>query len=256
MIAILLCAGFGTRMYPLTQDRPKALLPVAGKAVIDYLIEQLVQFPGLEAIHLVSNGRFYPQFKAWTRGWTAALENQGITLQLHNDGVLDNENRLGSNGDLAFVLNQIDLPDGALIVAGDNIFLFDLGPVWEDFHQKRENLVLVVAQEERQKLQRTGVAVIGEDDRLIQFFEKPKDPPSQWACLPCYFLNQSALHKVKAFVDGPDPPDAMGFLINHLVGEEAIHAVKVAGGRLDIGNLADYEKAETILFAQAKDPRD
>jgi glucose-1-phosphate thymidylyltransferase len=255
MIAILLCAGFGTRMYPLTQDRPKALLPVAGKAVIDYLIEQLAEFPGLETIHLVSNGRFFPQFQAWAREWTAVLGSQGITLQLHNDGVLDNENRLGSNGDLAFVLNQIDLPDGALIAAGDNIFLFELGPVWDQFLQKRENLVLVVAQEDRQKLQRTGVAVLGKEDRLAQFFEKPKDPPSQWACLPCYFLNQSALHKVKAFVNDVDPPDAMGYLIGHLVDNETICAVKVAEGRLDIGNLADYETAEAILSAQAKDPQ-
>jgi NDP-sugar pyrophosphorylase family protein len=251
MIAILLCAGFGTRMVPLTQDQPKSLLPVAGKAVIDYLIEQLAAFPGLEAIHIVSNGRFYPQFQAWGRGWTAVLESQGITLELHNDGVLNNEDRLGSNGDLAFVLNRIDLPDGALLAAGDNIFLFELGPVWERFLQKRENLVIVVAQEERQKLQRTGVAVLGEADRLLEFAEKPADPPSQWACLPCYFLNQSALHKVKAFVNGADPPDEMGYLIDHLVDREVIYAVKVAGSRLDIGDMAGYQLAQEILSARA-----
>lgn len=251
MIAILLCAGFGTRMVPLTRERPKSLLPVAGKAVIDYLIEQLVQFPGLEAIHIVSNGRFYRQFQEWGRRWTAVLESQGITLELHNDGVLNNEDRLGSNGDLAFVLNRIDLPDGVLLAAGDNIFLFELGPVWERFLQKRENLVIVVAQEERQKLQRTGVAVLGKEDRLAQFVEKPKDPPSQWACLPCYFFNRSALHKVKTFVDGADPPDAMGYLIDHLVDRETIYAVKVDGSRLDIGDMAGYQLAQEILSARA-----
>lgn len=254
MIAILLCAGFGTRMYPLTREQPKSLLPVAGKTVIDYLIEQLATFPGLEAIHLVSNGRFYSQFQAWGRRWAAELGSQGITLQLHNDGVLNNEDRLGSNGDLAFVLNRIDLPDGALIAAGDNIFLFELGLAWERFRQKRENLILVVSQEDRQKLQRTGVAVLGQEDRLLEFAEKPADPPSQWACLPCYFLNQSALHKVKAFVNDADRPDEMGYLIDHLVDKETIYAVEMAGTRLDIGNLADYETAETLLSARGKDP--
>jgi glucose-1-phosphate thymidylyltransferase len=251
MIAILLCAGFGTRMYPLTRERPKSLLPVAGKTVIDYLIEQLAAFPGLAAIHIVSNGRFYPQFQAWGQRWAAALGSQGIALELHNDGVLYNEDRLGSNRDLAFVLKRIDLPDGALIAAGDNIFLFDLGPIWERFRRKRDNLVLVVAQEDRQKLQRTGVAVLGEADRLLKFAEKPADPPSQWACLPCYFLNQSALHKVKVFVDGADPPDEMGYLIDHLVDREVIYAVKVAGSRLDIGNMAGYQLAQEILSTKA-----
>ena len=112
MIAILLCAGFGTRMYPLTENWPKPLLDVAGKPVLDYLMDQLLTFPALVAIHVVANARFYTHFVTWRETWRAQLDELGMKMYLYNDGTTDNHNRLGAVGDLGVVLDAIEMPNG------------------------------------------------------------------------------------------------------------------------------------------------
>jgi glucose-1-phosphate thymidylyltransferase len=247
VIAIVLCAGFGTRLYPLTKDRPKALLKVDGRPIVDYLLDQLVRFPSLKAIHVVSNGRFFDPFSRWQRRTDPRIQQFGKSLFIHNNRRMDNDERLGAIGDLAFTLKRIDLPQGAVIAAGDNIFLADLLPVWQQFLDKGENLVLVHFEEELSKLQATGVVMLAKDDRVTGFVEKPAEPPSQWSCSPLYFLTRPALEKAKTFAGQPDPPDTMGRLMEFLVGEEPIRAVKMRKSRLHISNLTDYQEADRIL---------
>ncbi|MGD2050339.1 MAG: sugar phosphate nucleotidyltransferase, partial [Chloroflexota bacterium] len=110
MIAILLCAGFGTRMYPLTRDRPKSLLSVAGRPALDYLIDQLLPLEGLSAVHLVTNSRFQEQFERWIQQMRSRFDKGSMDLLLHDDGTVSNEERLGANGDLAFVLRKVGIP--------------------------------------------------------------------------------------------------------------------------------------------------
>ncbi len=85
-IAIVLCAGFATRMYPLTKAFPKPLLKVAGRPVIDYLMDQLVELPDLHAIYLVSNEKFYPHFTEWKRSWEYNERLRCPVFELLNDG--------------------------------------------------------------------------------------------------------------------------------------------------------------------------
>ncbi|HKJ26244.1 MAG TPA: sugar phosphate nucleotidyltransferase, partial [Anaerolineales bacterium] len=164
MIAILLCAGFGTRMYPLTEQVAKALLPVGGRPVLDYLMDQILAMEGLEEIHLVANNRFYSQFETWQKEIAPRLESAGITLTLYNDGVNSNEDRLGAVGDLHFVLEKGNLwGKRALVLAGDNIFMFDLVPLWRQFVQDSKNRILGIVEEDPAVLRRTGVIGMAED---------------------------------------------------------------------------------------------
>lgn len=247
MIAIVLCAGFGTRMYPLTRERPKALLPVGGKPALGYLVEQLTRLPGLTAVHLACNARFHEQFRTWKCLVEPKLAAAGIAIQLHNNGVRRNEDRLGANGDLALVLRRIEPPAGALIAAGDNILLFDLLPIWEHFRSEGLNIVLALAEKDREKLRRTGVLVLGDDDRVVDLLEKPEQPPTNWTCPPFYFLTGEALKLARPFLNKPKPPDAMGQLIAHLANRTPIFAVKVDGRRLDIGSLDSYRESEEFI---------
>lgn len=237
-------------MYPLTKDRPKALLPVAGKAVLDYLVEQLIRLPGLTAVHLVSNARFYEQFKAWQMRVEPGLAAGDIAIQLHNNGVARNEERLGATGDLALVLKRIERPAGALIAAGDNILLFDLLPIWKRFRSEDRNLVMALAEEEREKLRRTGVLLLGEDDRVLGLLEKPDQPPTHWTCPPFYFLTGDLLKLAQPLLLSPARPDAMGHLIAYLADKAPIFAVKVDGRRLDIGSLDSYWESNKIIRAR------
>lgn len=247
MIAIILCAGFGTRLQPLTLNRPKALLDVGGRPVIDYLVNQLQRFFPLETIHVVCNDRFFDHFVQWQQRTNPLLESHGKRIVLHNDGRKSAEERLGAIGDLGFVLNRVDPGQGAIIAANDNIYLDDLLPLWRRFAETEENLIPVIRQEDRSRLQRTGVAMLGQRDRLVGFEEKPAEPASPWSVPPLYFLNGGALDRVNVFARQPDPPDGMGYLIRFLLDEEVIYAVKMEAGRLNVGDLSDYEEARRVL---------
>jgi glucose-1-phosphate thymidylyltransferase len=253
MIAIILCAGFGTRMYPLTRNQPKSLLPVAGKPVLDYLADQLVGLSGLEAVHLISNALFFGQFEQWRRQWEPEFSSRGIAVHLYNDGITSDDRRLGAGGDLAFVMGQLDLPDGALIAAGDNILQFELHPIWESFRTSRKNTVIAIFEEDSLKLRRTGVLKL-DGDRVVGLAEKPAAPPSRWSCPPFYFLNRAALEQLQTFLSQRRPPDAMGHLIQYLVDKVPVYAVRVNGGRLDIGATDTYAKANQVLGQNRRVP--
>jgi glucose-1-phosphate thymidylyltransferase len=243
MIAILLCAGFGTRMYPLTEDTPKALLPIAGRPVVDYLFDQLAHFPGLKAIHLLSNNRFYPMFQQWRDKMAPKLGKFEFGLCLHNNDIDSSEERLGAIGDLALVLSRIEAPAGALIAAGDNLLQFELMPVWDEFRLKGRNLVIALEEGIVNKLKRTGVLLLDGNDRVVGFEEKPAESPSHWICPPFYFLGGEALNEAHDFLNQPSPPDAMGYLIQYLVDQVPIYAYKVEGCRQDIGSIEGYQQA-------------
>ncbi len=250
MIAILLCAGFGTRMFPLTLDKAKPLLLVSGRPVLDYLLDQLVELPGLATIHVAVNGRFNPHFERWREQVAPSLGKHGIALQLHDNGVINEEERLGALGDLAFVLNHIQRPSGALVAAGDNILRFNLQPIWNRFLSSRSNTVIALAESDTEKLNRSGVLVLDGADRVVGFHEKPAEPPSSWLCPPFYFLNPKALAEAAEYGRQANRPDGMGHLIQHLVDRMPVYAVRAKGERIDIGDLNMYLEADKLIRDQ------
>jgi NDP-sugar pyrophosphorylase family protein len=247
MAAILLCAGFGTRMYPLTLDKPKPLLPVAGRPVLDYLLDQLVELPGLRTIHTVTNGRFSTNFERWRERTAPALSERGITLHLHSNGVIREGERLGALGDLAFVLNRIEWPAGALVAAGDNILRFSLQPVWNRFVSSGASTVIALAETETEKLRQSGVLVLDAAGQVVELHEKPAEPPLSWLCPPFYFLNREALEEAAAYGNRADRPDAMGHLIQYLAAKVPVCAFRTQGERIDIGDLATYLEVDSLI---------
>ncbi len=119
MKAILLVAGYATRLYPLTKDRPKALLSVGGMPLLDHILRGVNAIGEVDEIHVVSNDKFYPQFRAW------ADAHGDARLRVHNDGTREDGARLGAIGDIAFALRQGNIDDDCLIVAGDNLLMID-----------------------------------------------------------------------------------------------------------------------------------
>ncbi len=248
MIAILLCAGFATRMRPLTTDFPKPLLPVAGKPVIDYLMDQLIDLPGLHGIHVVTNARFYERFESWRKGWEPALDGKNIQLRVYNDGAASNANRLGASGDLRFVFQRLSAPfEGALISAGDNIFRFPLKPLWRRFLKSERHHILALPETDPERLRRTGVLALGMDNRVLKLYEKPEDPPSTRICPALYFLGPSARPRLDEFLETSADQNAPGHFIAFLCQREKVYAFKLASSRLDIGDLASYHEADRLL---------
>src|SRR5205823_10503165 len=101
MKALILAAGYATRMYPLTSDRPKALLPVAGKAILDYLLEGISHVREVETVTVVTNHKFLGPFRDWQQRLPDRARGQIL-----DDGTTCNEGRLGAVADIRFALAQ------------------------------------------------------------------------------------------------------------------------------------------------------
>ena len=245
-IAILLCAGYGTRMGELTRDDPKPLLPVAGKPVLDYLFEQLLGLPWLDAVHVVTNSHYIRPFQEWADGWRGRLPS-GIDLEIHDDGTRNAAKRLGAVGDLAFVLERAGAVDGALVASGDNILRFSLALLWPATVDGGASRVLALHEPDAARLRRTGVLELDEDQRVLRLAEKPDDPPSQWACPSIYWLSAAALARVGPYLAAGRPRDEIGRFLAWLTGRETLLAVPTRGERLHVGSPEAWRRADEIL---------
>lgn len=238
--AILLCAGYGTRMGELTARTPKPLLPVAGRPVLDYLLDQVRGFGGIETIHVVSNARHAEAFRRWAEG--------ADDLVIHDDGSTESGDRLGAVGDLGFVVERLEtLPGGAFVAAGDNIFRFALEPFWRRFRERGVSQVLALEERDREKLRKTGVLELAADDRVLRLHEKPAHPPSTWACPPVYALDRAALERVGDYLAEGRRRDEIGRFAADLASRGRLEAWRARGERLDIGSPESYRLAEEIL---------
>ena len=246
-IAIVLCAGFATRMYPLTKEFPKPLLDVAGRPVIDYLMDQLVELPDLQAIYIVSNEKFYPHFSEWKRLWEY---NHGLccpTVVLLNDRAMDNDHRLGASADFQFVMKTIPGPTRVMVTTGDNIYRFDIRPLWEQFLQSDRHHIVALPETDREKLSKTGVLELATDDRATRLFEKPAHPSSEWFCPPLYFFQSRVSRHLDKYLEHRAASDAPGYFIDFLCRKDSVYAYRLNASRLDIGSIETYRAADHCL---------
>ncbi len=117
MKTVILAAGYATRLYPLTKNKPKALLPVGSKTLLDHLADKIAEIPGPNPIVLVTNSRFFAELEAWARA-----RAPGRAVKVLDDGTSSNETRLGAVGDLQFAIDKAGLDDDLLVLASDNLF--------------------------------------------------------------------------------------------------------------------------------------
>ena len=250
MNVVILCAGFATRMYPLTRDFPKPLLEVGGKPVLDYLVGQILELPEIGNIHIVSNGKFFDHFMDWRQQKKQTGMFDRTAVFIHNDKSFDNASRLGAAADLFFALRAIKSPGRVLVAGGDNIFCFSLKPLWESFCCGDVHNIAALAETDSTKLRKTGVLELDEQERVIRLHEKPDQPQSTWICPPLYFFQSSVLNMLERFLQTPGNHDAPGYFIDYLSRHETVTAIKVHARRLDIGCLASYREADRLLRGQ------
>lgn len=249
MNALLLCAGYATRMGELTRDFPKALLPVGGRAILSDLVGQLIRTKRFEQIAIVTNDRDIEHFERWRRDLIAefAGTKRLPKIALVNDGTTTNETRLGAIGDLALALRETGRVGPALVGAGDNLFRFDLEAYLADFDRAESSMVLVQEEPDLARRQRSGVAELDADGNLLRLWEKPENPPSLFCCPPLYLLSEEALAEVDPCLAANPGIDAPGNLIAWIAERLPIRTHRMQGMRLDVGNAESYRAAEAWL---------
>lgn len=204
MKAILLGAGYATRLYPLTKDKAKPLLEVAGKTITDHIVEKIVQVPEVDEVIFVTNDNFAHQFEEWVE-----LATYDMKFTVVNDDTLFNATRLGAIGDIQFVIEQENITDDLLILAGDNLFEFSLKE-FVNFVSEKSSVALAMYKEDiLTQLQCSGVAEIDKNSKkMISFEEKPSTSKSNLSVSVFYLLNTQTLPLIKQYLSDALNPDA------------------------------------------------
>ncbi len=240
MKCLILAAGYATRLYPLTENFPKPLLDVAGKAIIDWLIDDLEETGRIDSYVIVTNHKFFEHFQKW-QGVHVYKEK----LLILDDGSTENDNRLGAVRDLAFAIHETSLDDDLLVLAGDNLLDFSLKGFLDFFEEKKATCVMRHLETQKEKLQRTGVAVVDKQDKILEMEEKPKNPKSSWAIPPFYLYRREDLAKIITGVEQKVCNlDAPGSFICYMCTMTDVYAYEMPGARYDIGNLQSYEAVQ------------
>ena len=233
MTSIILAAGYATRMYPLTLNYPKPLLEVGGKKIIDWLIEDLEK-AGVERTVVVSNHKFISQFQAWAEG----REN----IIVLDDGSEDNDNRLGAVKDIEFAIEKANIDDDIVVLAGDNVLNFSLSSFIDYGREKKTSCIMRHEEKDENKLRKTGVIEINEDELVLGMEEKPKEPKSNWAVPPFYYYTKEDKDLIKEGIASGCGTDAPGSFVSWLVKTRPVHAYRMIGERFDVGSIEGYEK--------------
>jgi glucose-1-phosphate thymidylyltransferase len=241
MRALILAAGYATRMYPLTADRPKPLLPVGQRPIIDHLVERICRVPEVERIVVVTNGRFAEHFLRWRDG--ARIP---VPTTILDDGTASNEGRLGALGDLRLVLERLGTKGDWLVAAGDNLFEFDLRHVVDLSRAKGADAITCYEQPDLERLRRTGVAEVAEDGRVLDFEEKPREPRSRCAVPPLYVYTEATLEELPGYLAEGNPSDAPGHFVRWLCRRKPVFAWRSASGPIDVGTIESYLEADRI----------
>ena len=251
MNALLLAAGYATRLYPLTLDTPKPLLPVAGKAIADYVVEQLAEIAAIERLLVVTNHRFAGHFERWAAGHPS-----GRRIEVVDDGTVTNETRLGAIGDIAFTLRRHpELGREALFVlGGDNLVDFRLADLVDDFVARgsEATVICLVRESDPAQLRRSGVVTLGEDRRVVGFVEKPATPPSDLTCPPFYVYPPAALALIDESLAAGESPDAPGNFIAWLHRRAPVYGHVFGERRYDVGTPETYAEACRLFEARAR----
>jgi len=248
MKAIVLAAGFATRMYPLTRDRAKPLLGVGGKPVIGRLVDRIVALPEIDEVIVVANGRFHADFEAWAAGLDLR-----VPVRVLNDGAVDDETKLGALGDLSLAVRSLDDHDAPLLVAaGDNLIEFDLAPYAQLFAARPDRPLLLVREIEGEiPPRRYNEVVLDHAGQVQSFREKPDDPQSPLAAICLYFFPGDVRAALAGYLEEETNHDAPGYFVQWLHTVRPLAAARLDGGWHDIGNLETLERARQAYAERA-----
>lgn len=238
MKCVILAAGYATRLYPLTENFPKPLLEVAGKPILDWLIDDMAGTGMVEEYIVISNHKFAHIFEEW------AAKKSEVTIRVIDDGTTSNETRLGAVKDIQFAIEQLQLDDDLLVMAGDNLLDFSLGEFMRYGKEKNATCVMRYYEASEARLHKTGVIEIDANDGILSFEEKPAQPKSHW-CVPAfYYYTREDSHLIKKGIESGCGTDAPGSFIAWLCGQTQVYAWEMPGRRYDIGNLESYEEVK------------
>jgi len=241
MKALILAAGFGTRLYPLTENISKPLLKLGKKHLIDYILESLKKIRDCEEILIITNQRFYKDFLDWAK----VAKNK--RLRILNNEVSDFKERLGAIGDMQFAIDKAKINEDLLVIGGDTFLQADLNNFIRFSQSKSSPISVGLYYLNRDNPKRYAVVKINGDSRVIYYKEKPKRAISKLVGICLYYFPKERLGMIKEYLNLKKKTDAPGNLISWLYKRTPIYGFKFRGLWFDIGHPDTYRRAKEVL---------
>lgn len=238
MKCVVLCGGFAKRMVSVAQDMPKALLPVAGKPIIQHILEK-VEHLDLETIFISTNKRFEKQLRKFLSRYKPSRE-----VVLVVEPTLSEGEKLGSVGALRFLIEHEKVDDDLLVINGDNLFGFGLERILNFYRARRETCVGLYDVRSPEEARKLGVVEIDERGRVKGFEEKPEKPRSTLASTGIYIYPKDVLRLVLEYLAQGNNPDAPGYFLTWLYKRQPVYGFVFREQWFDIGSPDTYREAE------------
>lgn len=251
MKVLILAAGYATRLYPLTLTQPKPLLDVAGKPMIEHVLDNIAPIPGIDRVYVVTNAKFAGQFQQWADRYRATKAKLNFTII--NDGSTDDSNKLGAIGDLNLVLEREKVDDDLIVVAGDNLFSQSVEAFGRYCLSRNAPVLAVYDVGNLEEIKKYNAITIDADGRITFFEEKPKQPQSTVTGIALYYYPKASLPLIRQYVAEGNNPDQPGRLVQWMYPRTPFYTWRVPGLWFDIGSKETLDEANRI-FGELKAP--
>lgn len=244
MKAIILAAGYATRLRPLTEHTAKPLLSIGGRPMIDAICDKIVEVGEVDQIHVVTNHRFAEAFTAWAAG----RRGLKVPVAVHDDGTLSNDDRLGAIGDIQFTIERAGLGgDDLLIIAGDNLFDFSLADYVAFWRGKEDGSAIALYRcPDRELVKQYSIVELDDRDRVTSFIEKPANPTTDLVAIATYLYSREHLPLIARYLAEGNSKDQPGNLVAWLHKRVPVYGYRFTGEWLDIGDHGQLLQADNL----------
>jgi glucose-1-phosphate thymidylyltransferase len=245
MNALILAAGYATRLYPLTLHKAKPLLEVAGKPMIQWVADNLAPVSELETVFIVTNSKFASDFQAWADRYQDRQPK--LKFKIINDGSTSDDDKLGAIGDISLVLTREGLVrSDLLVIAGDNLFSEPLNR-FVDYAKQTEATVALYDVGDLEAMKKYAAVTVDAEGVITHFEEKPKEPKSTLAAIALYYYSREVLPLFTTYIAAGNNPDQPGRFLQWLYLRQPVKTFQITGEWLDIGSKETLEEANQIF---------
>jgi glucose-1-phosphate thymidylyltransferase len=195
----------------------------------------------IDGVYIVTNDKFYGHFTEWA-------EKTPFDVTIINDGTKTNEDRLGAIGDIDYVIKDQKIDDELMVIAGDNLFEFDMKTFYDYYWEKNKSVMAIYDLKDKELLaNKFGVVELNEEKRIIGFEEKPAEPKTTLTATACYIFSKEDVMKLEKCIDENESPDNLGDFIRWLAEREEVYGFVFEEGWYDIGSKEDLTKVRELM---------
>ena len=246
MNILILAAGYATRLYPLTLTKAKPLLEVAGKPMMEWVIDNLAPISGIKKVFVVTNNKFAADFQVWAD--TYSKTQPKLAFEIVNDQSTGDSDKLGAIGDIHYVVQKYGIEnEELLVVAGDNLFSESLEGYGTFAREKNIPVLGVYDVGSLEEAKKYGVVAVGSEGIISQFVEKPAEPPSTLIGIALYYYPSHIVPKIREYLEEGNNPDQPGRFIQWLYPRTQVATWSVPGTWFDVGSKETLEEANRIF---------